>query len=159
MAPRRKVASLARMLAAVALAVVAVLVAVSLIVPAPRREGAPTTPRSAALRPAPASGLPSYVVRIPPPLPERPEAPLPPAVTLSVQPVAAAAPEARTEKWYVTARALNVRAGPNSQSQPVGALPRGTAVELSGREGNWVQVTAGDVTGWAFVKYLSQTPP
>jgi len=104
-------------------------------------------------------GLPSYVVRIPPPAPERPAAPLPSAVTLSVQPVATAAPEERTERWYVTARALNIRAGPTSQSQPVGALPRGTAVEVSGREGNWAEVTAGDVSGWAFARYLSQTPP
>jgi len=104
--------------------------------------------------------LPSYVVRIPPPAPAGGIDPGPALVTLSVQPVVApAAPAPVTEKWYVTARALNVRSEPNSQSQPVGALPRGTAVAVSETQGNWVQVTAGDVTGWAFVKYLSQTPP
>jgi uncharacterized protein YraI len=30
---------------------------------------------------------------------------------------------------------------------------------VSRTEGNWLQVSAGDVTGWAFAKYLSRTPP
>ncbi len=160
MAPRRRPGTLIRMLSAAAAAAAAVLVAVALLAPAPRPpesvvSAQPTPPAGADS----AALLPSYVVRIPPPAPAGAErAPAP--VTLSVQPVAAPAePGPATEKWYVTARALNVRSEPNSQSQPVGALPRGTAVAVSETQGNWVQVTAGDVTGWAFVKYLSQTPP
>lgn len=159
MAPRRKAAPVARMLATAAALGVAGLVAVALIVPSPQRDG-PGASRPAAVRQAARTpGLPSYVVRIPPPAPARPAEPPPAPVSLSVQPLAAAEPEIRTEKWYVTARALNIRAEPNSQSQPVGALPRGTAVDVSGREGNWAKVAAGDVSGWAFVKYLSQTAP
>lgn len=160
MAPRRKAASLLKMLVAAAGSVAAVLVFVSLIVPAPRRESVAAAQPALAARPTGAPLQPSYVVRIPPPAPALPAEPPPAPVSLSVQPVVTPeAPEARTERWYVTARALNVRSGPSSQSQPVGALPRGTAVEVSGHQGNWVEVTAGDVTGWAFVKYLSQTAP
>lgn len=159
MAPRRKATPLAKMLTAAVAAVAAVLLAVSLIVPSPRRDGTAAAPRTAAIDAAKRPSQPSYVVRIPPPAPALPVEPLPAPVSLSVQPVTAETPEVRTEKWYVTARALNVRAEPNSQSQPVGALPRGTAVEVSERQGNWAQVSAGDVTGWAFAKYLSQTAP
>lgn len=160
MAPRRKAAPVARMLATAAALGVAGLVAVALIVPSPRPGNPAASKPAASVQTARAPTMPSYVVRIPPPAPARPAEPLPAPVSLSVQPVAAAAePEVRTEKWYVTARALNIRAEPNSQSQPVGALPRGTAVDVSGREGNWAKVVAGDVSGWAFIKYISQTAP
>ena len=159
MARRPKAAPPIKALAAAALAIMAVLAAVGLIAPSPRRESAVATQRTAAVQ-APKTPLrPSYVVRIPPPAPPGAAEPMRAPVSLSVRPVTPEAPAERTEKWYVTARALNVRAEPSSQSQPVAALPRGTAVDVSERQGNWVQVTAGDVTGWAFVKYLSQTAP
>ena len=162
MAPRRRLGTLVRMLSAAAAAAAAVLVAVALLAPAPR----PPQQSVAAAQPAQPAGassgalLPSYVVRIPPPAPAGAAEPRPAPVTLSVQPVVTpAAAEPATEKWYVTARALNVRSEPSSQSGLVAALPRGTAVAVSNTQGNWLQVSAGDVTGWAFAKYLSRTPP
>lgn len=106
---------------------------------------------------------PSYVVRYAPPVTEAPRKPEPAQVSLSVQPLAT--PEAATppapvrEKLYVTAGALNVRAGPSSGSPQVAALPFGTKVEVLDTDGNWLEVTAGDVQGWVFAKYLSPTAP
>lgn len=105
---------------------------------------------------------PSYVVRYPPPVAKLPGKPPPQPVSLSVQPVAPAEPSApgpAREKLYVTAGALNVRAGPSSGSPQLAALPFGTKVEVLAIDGNWLQVVAGDVRGWAFAKYLSPSAP
>lgn len=104
---------------------------------------------------------PSYIVRDAPPIVAPPAERAPMRASLSVQPVAVAEqPRPEADKWYVTAGALNVRAGPTSGSQQLAALPMGTAVEVAGAQGKWVEVTTGDgVTGWAFAKYLSRTAP
>jgi uncharacterized protein YgiM (DUF1202 family) len=104
---------------------------------------------------------PSYIVRDASPAIVMPVAPVPVQVSLSVQPVAAVEPPApAAEKWYVTAGALNVRAGPSSATEQLAALPRGTAVEISGAEGKWTEITTADgLRGWVFTKYLSPTAP
>jgi uncharacterized protein YraI len=56
--------------------------------------------------------------------------------------------------------ALNVRAGPSSASEQLATLPMGTAVDVSGSNGKWLEVTAADrATGWAFAAYLARTTP
>lgn len=105
---------------------------------------------------------PSYVVRYPPPVSAPPRKPQPAQVSLSVLPVATAeppAPETAKERLYVTAGGLNVRAGPSSGSPQLATLPFGTKVEVLDADGNWLEVTAGDVRGWVFAKYLSSTAP
>lgn len=105
---------------------------------------------------------PSYVVRYPPPAAKVPGKPQPAQVSLAVQPAATAEPaasETRREKRYVTAGALNVRAGPSSGSPQLAALPFGTKVEVLDSNGNWLEVIAGDIQGWAFAKYLSPSAP
>jgi len=155
MAQRRKSGPIMH-LASIAAASVAVLALADMLPPMAPREmvaSAQTEPVNVRLRP-------SYVVRDAP-LVIAPAEPAPVRVSLSVQPVVVAeeaAPEA--EKWYVTAGALNVRAGPSSSTEQLAALPMGTAVEISDTQGKWVEVTTGDGrTGWAFAKYLSRTAP
>lgn len=113
----------------------------------------PETPSAAPLRP-------SYVVRLAPPAPALPLAEHTERVSLTTEPPPAPEPEAEAELWYVTAGALNLRAGPSSASAQLAALPMGTAVAIAATDGKWVEVTAEDgMTGWVFAKYLSRTAP
>lgn len=105
---------------------------------------------------------PSYIVPVTPvPQPARSQ-PEPARVSLSVRPVKApqALPEPERETWYVTAGALNVRAGPSSGSDQLAALPMGTEVVVSGSQGKWTEISTADgLTGWVFAKYLSRAAP
>lgn len=63
-----------------------------------------------------------------------------------------------TELWAASVSALNVRAGPSSRNQVVGALTLGeqavvTGVALKG----WVpiRVLASDMEGWVFSRYIA----
>lgn len=55
----------------------------------------------------------------------------------------------------VTASALNMRSEPSTSSSIITCLPRGTTVIVTGRSGNWVQVTYRDSTGYMSAEYLS----
>ena len=160
MAQRRKSGPVMHLVSITAAAATVVL-AVNALAPAQQRD----TIATAQQLEDPANGIPlrpSYVVRIPPPVVAPPAKPTRALVSLSVQPVAPAVENTgpAAETWYVTAGALNVRAGPSSGSRQLAALPMGTAVEVLDDDGSWVEVTTADgVTGWVFAKYLSQTAP
>lgn len=104
---------------------------------------------------------PSYIVRAAPPIPVAPAEPAPVRASLRVEPLAVVEPPApQAQKWYVTAAALNLRAGPSGSADQLAALPMGTEVEISGTEGKWSRVSTGDgLQGWVFTRYLSSTAP
>lgn len=49
---------------------------------------------------------------------------------------------------------VNVRAEANEESEMVGKLYRGCAVTITGGEGSWTQVQAGEVSGWVSDEFL-----
>ncbi|MHB1103952.1 MAG: SH3 domain-containing protein [Devosia sp.] len=159
MAQRRK-PGLITHLVSIAAASAAVLALVGMLPPATQR-GMVVTAKAEPIAAGSASSRPSYIVRDAPPVVVPPAEPAPVRASLSVQPVAVVeAPRPAAEKWYVTAGALNVRAGPSSGSQLLAALPMGTAVEVSGTQGKWTEIlTADGLKGWVFTKYLSRAAP
>jgi len=64
-----------------------------------------------------------------------------------------------TADAYVTADALNLRAGPGVEYDRIGQLTKGTPLTIRGstEDGTWLQVVAGDDTGWVAVKYVDLT--
>ena len=76
-------------------------------------------------------------------------------------PEAAVAPAAG-DIWYVTAKSVNVRQGPSTDTSVVEKLTRGEAVSVSFDEGSeWARVTIqGDgVEGYVALRLLSPTAP
>lgn len=159
MAQRHKSGSITH-LVSIAAASLAIVALVAMLPPSPPRDMIAT----ATAEPVETSTVrlrPSYIVRDAPPAVAAPAKSTPARVSLSVQPVEAIEPpEPAAEKWYVTAGALNVRAGPSSATEQLAALPMGTEVEILSTEGKWSEVAAADgLRGWAFTKYLSRTAP
>jgi len=61
------------------------------------------------------------------------------------------------EILFVTAEALNLRAGPSSGSEVRARLLQGQKVQVAGNQGGWLEVTTPDgLSGWAYSQYLSQ---
>ncbi|WP_152655139.1 SH3 domain-containing protein [Oceanobacillus sp. CFH 90083] len=60
------------------------------------------------------------------------------------------------EDYEVTADLLNIRSGPNADSQVVATLSTGDIVQIIGEEDEyeWVEVSYEDVTGYANAGYL-----
>ena len=86
-----------------------------------------------------------------------------PTVTRDAAPVAEV-PAARVDGnvWYVTAKSVNVRQGPSTDTSVVDKLTRGEAVSVSFEEGSeWARVTIeGDgVEGYVALRLLSPTAP
>ena len=52
---------------------------------------------------------------------------------------------------------LNVRAQPNTESQVLGQLQNGTAVTVTGQDGNWYLIQYNGLTGYVFGQYLELT--
>lgn len=159
MAPRRKSGPITHAIS-IAAASLAVVALAGVLSPAPERDIIATAQTGQEpLRGAPPR--PSYIVPVAHPAQAAPSKPVPALASLSVQPVATPdEPAPEVEKRYVTAGALNVRAGPSSASEQIAALPMGTEVEVRGNEGRWLEITAADgVKGWAFAKYLSPAAP
>jgi uncharacterized protein YgiM (DUF1202 family) len=92
--------------------------------------------------------------------PNRIESPLPdPAeTTLAVAQLSAGAtPRAAGDRMVVVPEALNVRSAPSTESEVLGRLLQGEAVDVAGREGGWVRIaTANGTTGWASADYLAK---
>ena len=56
---------------------------------------------------------------------------------------------------YGNAVGVNLRAAPNAQSNLVSGASAGEQVVGTGRtDGSWIEITVGDVTGWASSNYL-----
>ena len=55
------------------------------------------------------------------------------------------------ERWEVTASSLRVRGGPGTNYETLGQLSTGTKVEVIGRSGEWVQISAD---GWVHGGFL-----
>ena len=55
----------------------------------------------------------------------------------------------------VTARSLNVRAGPSSNHDIIGGLSKGDGVEVLYDAGSWSQIKTLEIEGWVYDKYLS----
>jgi SH3-like domain-containing protein len=52
--------------------------------------------------------------------------------------------------------AVNLRAGPSSETASVTVLQPGQAVQIGESDGGWVEVTLGDgTTGWVYSRYLA----
>ena len=66
--------------------------------------------------------------------------------------------EPETEKGYVTADRLKVRAQPSAEAEEVGRLRQNAEVEILGREGDWYQIRRDDVTGYVLGEYISGAP-
>lgn len=58
----------------------------------------------------------------------------------------------------VTGSRVNVRSGPSTQNAVLTSLPKGTPVQVRGRQGNWAQIAmAGQASAWMSGRYLA--PP
>lgn len=75
----------------------------------------------------------------------------------SVAPAPAADPSA--DLRWITASALNLRAGPSQGARLIASLPYGTPVEVVETSGNWARIEAGAVEGWLSTRFLSTTEP
>ncbi len=61
--------------------------------------------------------------------------------------------------YVVGVDAVNVRAKASSSSKRLGALKKGTAVEIVGKSGKWTKILYEDGTAWVFTQYLSKNKP
>ncbi|MBS6196360.1 MAG: SH3 domain-containing protein [Clostridiales bacterium] len=50
---------------------------------------------------------------------------------------------------------VNVRAGSSNQSQVIGALASGDAVEMLGQEGGWIKIRYEGQEAWVYEKYMT----
>ena len=49
---------------------------------------------------------------------------------------------------------LNIRAGASEEASLVGKMPKGSACEITGREGDWTKITSGKVEGYVKTEFL-----
>jgi len=56
----------------------------------------------------------------------------------------------------ISGNGVQIRSGPGKDQQPVGTLPKGTAVEVIGQKDDWVEITADGLTGWISSIYVEQ---
>jgi len=80
-----------------------------------------------------------------------PPPPPPPPVVLEPAPPAAPAPR---EVLTVTAGRLNLRQTPSKQASIVAKVRQGARLEKLGEQGAWVEVRAGDESGWVMKQYV-----
>ena len=66
---------------------------------------------------------------------------------------------AKTEKWYVQALSVPLRAAPGIQAAPVAGLKRGMVFTVQRRQGTWAYGTAARRTGWISRLFLSRQKP
>lgn len=59
-------------------------------------------------------------------------------------------------KYVVDADSLNVRSGPSADTSLVGALPRGTRVQVIDKSGTWWKIKAGNIEGYVNSSYLKE---
>ena len=61
--------------------------------------------------------------------------------------------------YVVGVDAVNVRAKAKSSSKRLGALKKGTEVEIVGKSGKWTKIKYEGSTAWVFSQYLSKNKP
>jgi uncharacterized protein YgiM (DUF1202 family) len=61
----------------------------------------------------------------------------------------------KAEYMLVNADSLNVREGPSSDTKLVGAVKKGTRVQVLEKPGQWWKIKAGDIEGYVNSSYLS----
>ncbi len=67
---------------------------------------------------------------------------------------------AQAETVYVQAKTAQLRSGKTSLDAVVANVKLGDALEVTGKDGNWLQVkTAAGVQGWIFSNKVSSTKP
>jgi hypothetical protein len=85
-------------------------------------------------------------------------APAPSAST----PQASASPPAGQEEWVAILSYANVRAAPSTTSDTLRVAEKGAKLRVTGRQGNWVQVTdpVTQEVGWIYSRYIetAQSP-
>ncbi len=57
--------------------------------------------------------------------------------------------------------AANVRSGPSTNNEAIGQVPRGKAVHIYGKQGEWYKVRCDDpkIEGWIHESLLSDKKP
>ena len=55
----------------------------------------------------------------------------------------------------VNVAVVNMRTGADVSASAIHRLPRGTKVQVLGREGNWLRVKADDVEGFVHAQYVT----
>lgn len=66
--------------------------------------------------------------------------------------------DAVIKTMYTTAESLNIRSGPGTQYEKVGALPRNSKVEVLDITDNWAKIKFNNSYAYASMSYLSDTP-
>ena len=79
-----------------------------------------------------------------------------------MSPVASAPLPASKEEWVALVGYANVRAAPSSTADTLRVAEKGAKLLLTGRQGNWVQVTdpATAEVGWVYSRFIetAQSP-
>ena len=57
----------------------------------------------------------------------------------------------------VTGNVVNIRSAPNTSSEVIGSMHKGSRVKLLEEKAGWAKVTYGQVTGWASLSYIDVT--
>lgn len=87
-------------------------------------------------------------------------APPPPPAPVEVKPAAEAKPAPPEETVRVTASRLNVRSRPTTAGATVARVRKGERLLVTGRDGEWLQVTLADGTsGWVSGAYVRKDEP
>ncbi|MBX3081938.1 MAG: DUF3380 domain-containing protein [Anaerolineae bacterium] len=76
-------------------------------------------------------------------------------------PVAPTPTPSGQQAQVITASGINVRSGPGVQFAAITALPNGTIVDVTGREGDWLKIRTGSIEGYAlaqFMQLITATP-
>ncbi|MFQ5936821.1 MAG: SH3 domain-containing protein, partial [Acidiferrobacterales bacterium] len=67
-------------------------------------------------------------------------------------------PQSESGQGTVTATRLNVRPQASTAKAPIGALERGTNVEVLAREGGWYRIKRGDLSGYVYGDFIALVP-
>ncbi|HHX72200.1 MAG TPA: SH3 domain-containing protein, partial [Clostridiales bacterium] len=66
-----------------------------------------------------------------------------------------ATPDPETKTGLVTGSYVNIRIGPSTSTQSLGTVPRGSQVEILGKENGWYLVRLSDLTGYISENYIA----
>jgi hypothetical protein len=73
--------------------------------------------------------------------------------------VAAASELTRKDQWVEVASAVNMRADASGDGKILKVVPKGTKLQVKGRDGNWIQVANPDTDeeGYIYTRFLKET--
>jgi hypothetical protein len=118
-------------------------------------ERSPAAPATAARPDAPASIAPA---RPPQPVEASPQfiPPAAPGSSATRQPVPASQ---NRDALFLQRPGVNIRSTPSVTGSILGTAAKGTRLEVTNREGDWVQVESGRVKGWVNARFLGPSEP